>query len=104
MEAYIYDAIRTVRGKGNKKGALIGITPTELVTQCLNELRDKHNLDTEQVEDVILGCVTQVADQGANIAKTAAQQSNYGDHLCGALYDTGSVCDETAWPEAAHLC
>lgn len=83
MEAYIYDAIRTARGKGNKKGALIGITPTELVTQCLNELRDKHNLDTEQVEDVILGCVTQVADQGANIAKTAAQQSQYGDHLCG---------------------
>ncbi len=76
MEAYIYDAIRTARGKGNKKGALIGITPTELVTQCLNELRDKHNLDTEQVEDVILGCVTQVADQGANIAKTAAQQSH----------------------------
>lgn len=83
MEAYIYDAIRTVRGKGNKKGALVGITPTELVTQCLNEMRDKHNLDTTQVEDVILGCVTQVADQGANIAKTAAQQSHYGDHLCG---------------------
>ncbi len=83
MEAYIYDAIRTVRGKGNKKGALMGTTPTYLVTALLNELRDKHNLDTELVEDVILGCVTQVMDQGANIAKTAAQQSNYGDHLCG---------------------
>ncbi|NND33746.1 MAG: acetyl-CoA C-acetyltransferase [Saprospiraceae bacterium] len=83
MEAYIYDAIRTARGKGNKKGALIGVTPTSLATQCLTALRDKHNLDTEQVEDVILGCVTQVADQGANIAKTAAQQSQYGDHLCG---------------------
>ncbi|MBT8219897.1 MAG: acetyl-CoA C-acetyltransferase [Bacteroidia bacterium] len=83
MEAYIYDAIRTVRGRGNKKGALIGITPTELVTQCLTALKDKHNLDTTLVEDVILGCVTQIADQGANIAKTAAQQSQYGDHLCG---------------------
>ena len=83
MEAYIYDAIRTVRGKGNKKGALMGTTPTYLVTLLLNELRDKHNLNTELVEDVILGCVTQVMDQGANIAKTAAQQSNYGDHLCG---------------------
>ncbi len=83
MEAYIYDAIRTARGKGNKKGALIGITPTELVTQCLVELRNKHNIKTELVEDLILGCVTQVADQGANIAKTAAQQSQYGDHLCG---------------------
>lgn len=83
MEAYIYDALRTVRGKGNKKGALIGITPTELATQALVALKDKHELDTTQVEDVILGCVGQVLDQAANIAKTAAQQSGYGDHLCG---------------------
>ena len=83
MEAYIYDAIRTVRGKGNRKGALIGITPVQLATQCLTELKHKHSLDTSMVEDVILGCVTQVADQGQNIAKAAAQQSRYGDHLCG---------------------
>jgi len=83
MEAYIYDAIRTVRGKGNKKGAMISQTPTSLAAQCLKELASKHKLDTTQVEDVILGCVTQVMDQGANIAKTAAQQSGYGDHLCG---------------------
>lgn len=83
MEAYIYDAIRTVRGKGNKKGALIGVTPTELATGILKDLREKHDLDTTLVEDVILGCVTQAMDQGANIAKTAAQQSGYGDHLCG---------------------
>ena len=83
MEAYIYDAIRTVRGKGNKKGALIGVTPTELATQVMVALREKHDLDTKHVEDVILGCVGQVMDQGANIAKTAAQNSHYGDHLCG---------------------
>lgn len=83
MEAYIYDAIRTVRGKGNKKGALNTVTPTHLVTLCLKELRQKHDFDPTLVEDVILGCVTQVMDQGANIAKTAAQQSGYGDHLCG---------------------
>ena len=83
MEAYIYDAIRTVRGKGNKKGALIGVTPTELATQVMVALREKHDLDTKHVEDVILGCVGQVMDQGANIAKTAAQNSQYGDHLCG---------------------
>ena len=83
MEAYIYDTIRTVRGKGNKKGSLNTITPTHLVTLCLKELRNKHQFDPELVEDVILGCVTQVMDQGANIAKTAAQQSGYGDHLCG---------------------
>ncbi len=83
MEAYIYDAIRTVRGKGNKKGALMGVTPVELATQVLVALREKHDLKTELVEDVILGCVAQVKDQAANIAKTAAQNSHYGDHLCG---------------------
>lgn len=83
MEAYIYDAIRTVRGKGNKKGALMGITPTDLASQALIALRQKNDLDPTLVEDVILGCVGQVMDQGANIAKSAAQQSGYGDHLCG---------------------
>lgn len=83
MEAYIYDAVRTVRGKGNKKGALMSVTPTELSTQVLKELKDRNDLDTDLVEDVILGCVSQVKDQGVNIAKSAAQQSGYGDHLCG---------------------
>ena len=83
MEAYIYDAIRTTRGKGNKKGALNTVTPTHLVSELLKDLREKHDFDPKLVEDIILGCVTQVMDQGANIAKTAAQQSGYGDHLCG---------------------
>jgi len=83
MEAYIYDIIRTVRGRGNRKGALIGMTPTNLVTSLLLELKSRNQLDPKLVEDVILGCVTQIGDQGANIAKTAAQQSGYGDHLCG---------------------
>ena len=83
MEAYIYDAVRTVRGKGNNKGALLGITPTELVKQTMVHLKEKHNIDTTLVEDIILGCVTQVMDQAANIAKSAAQAAEYGDHLCG---------------------
>ena len=83
MEAYIYDTIRTTRGKGNKKGALNTITPTHLATLCLKEIRKRNDLDPTLVDDLIMGCVTQVMDQGANIAKTAAQQSGYGDHLCG---------------------
>ncbi len=83
MEAYIYDAVRTVRGKGNKKGALYSITPTELAKQVLVALKDRNNLDTSKVEDVIMGCVAQVKDQGVNIAKSAAQESGYGNHLCG---------------------
>ena len=83
MEAYIYDAVRSVRGKGNKKGALNGVTPTELSRQVLVALNERNALDTSKVEDVIFGCVAQVKDQGVNIAKSAAQESNYGDHLCG---------------------
>ena len=83
MEAFIYDTVRTVRGKGNNKGALLGITPTELVKQTMVHLKDKHNIDTSLVEDIILGCVTQVMDQAANIAKSAAQAAEYGDHMCG---------------------
>ena len=66
-----------------KKGALIGVTPAELARQTLTALQSKHQLDTTLVNDVILGCVGQVKDQGANIAKSAAQASGYGDHLCG---------------------
>ena len=83
MEAYIYDAVRSVRGKGNKKGALYGVTPTELSRQVLVALKKRNSLDTSKVEDVIFGCVAQAKDQGVNIAKSAAQESNYGDHLCG---------------------
>lgn len=83
MEAYIYDVVRTVRGKGNKKGALMGVTPTQLLVTLLDSLKERNDFDPKLVEDFICGCVTQVKDQGANIAKTAAQQSGYGDHLCG---------------------
>lgn len=75
MEAYIYDAIRTPRGR--KKGSLQEVTPTYLLTHLLEALKERNQLDTSRVEDVILGCVTQVMEQGANIAKTAAQQAGY---------------------------
>ena len=83
MTAYIYDTLRTPRGRGNKKGSLIGTTPTLLVTTLLEALKNRVPLDTKYVQDLILGCVTQIMDQGANIAKTAAQHSGYGEHLCG---------------------
>ena len=90
MNAYIYDAVRTVRGKGNKNGALLPITPTQLGAQLLTHLKDDKNLDPKLVEDLMLGCVSQVMDQGANIAKTIAQVSNYGDHLC--VYTLNHFC------------
>ena len=83
MEAYIYDSVRTPRGRGNKKGALIGTTPTQLIVTLTDALKTRLPLDTALVEDLILGCVTPIMDQGGNIAKTAAQHSGYGEHLCG---------------------
>ena len=59
-EAYIYDAIRTPRGRGKKDGSLHEITPIQLATQSLEAIRDRNSLDTKLVEDVVLGCVAPV--------------------------------------------
>ena len=76
-EAYIYDAVRTPRGKGRKDGALHGVTPIELAATALRALRDRNNLDTSLVDDVVLGCVEPVAEQGADIARVAALYADY---------------------------
>jgi acetyl-CoA C-acetyltransferase len=72
-EAYIYEAIRTPRGRGKANGSLHGVKPISLVTGLIDELRSRHpGLDPRAVDDLILGVVTPVGDQGAVIAKTAA--------------------------------
>ena len=70
-EAYIYDAVRTPRGKGKADGALHEITALSLATQTLQAIRDRNGLDTALVDDVIMGCVTPVGELGADIARTA---------------------------------
>ena len=82
-EAYIVDAIRTPRGKGKKGGALHEVKPISLLTTLLNELKDRHQLDTAQVDDIVLGCVTPVGDQGADIAKTAAIAAGWDNAPAG---------------------
>lgn len=71
-EAMIYDALRTPRGKGKKDGSLHEVKPITLLTGVLKELQRRHDFDTAQVDDVVMGCVTPIGDQGACIAKTAA--------------------------------
>lgn len=72
-EAYIYDAIRTPRGRGKKDGSLHTVKPLDLVVGLIDEMRDRFpNMDTNRIDDVLLGVVTPVGDQGACIAKTAA--------------------------------
>ncbi|UZE94908.1 acetyl-CoA C-acetyltransferase [Alkalimarinus alittae] len=82
-EAFIYDAIRTPRGKGKKDGSLYGVKPVTLLSSLLSQLQEKHDLDTSQVDDVVMGCVTAIGDQGADIAKTAALVANWHESVAG---------------------
>ncbi|MFZ5669603.1 MAG: acetyl-CoA C-acetyltransferase [Pseudomonadota bacterium] len=82
-EAYIYDAVRTPRGKGKKDGSLHEITALSLATQVLENLRDRNGLDTGKVDDVILGCVSPVGEQGADIARTAVLAADYAESVAG---------------------
>ncbi len=76
-EAFIYDAVRTPRGKGRKDGSLHEIPPIELATQVLKAVRDRNRIDTADVDDVIMGCVSPVGEQGADIARVAALNADY---------------------------
>ncbi|HET9821556.1 MAG TPA: acetyl-CoA C-acetyltransferase [Burkholderiaceae bacterium] len=82
-DAFIYDAVRTPRGKGRASGALHGTTPIHLAVTALQALRDRNRLDTAQVDDVILGCVEPVGEQGANIARVAALVAGYDQFAPG---------------------
>ena len=83
-EAYIYEAIRTPRGRGKANGSLHGVKPVTLVTGLIDELRTRHpGMDTNAIDDLVLGCVTPVGDQGADIAKTAAIFAGLPDTVAG---------------------
>ena len=82
-EAYIYDAVRTPRGKGRKDGALHEITPIQLATQVLQAVRDRTAVDTGDIDDVVLGCVTPVGEQGADIARVAVINADYAETTAG---------------------
>ncbi|MBW7886587.1 MAG: acetyl-CoA C-acetyltransferase, partial [Caldilineaceae bacterium] len=71
-EAYIYDAVRTPRGRGKRDGSLHEVQPIDLLVTLFRALEQRTHLDTSQIEDVVLGCVTPIAEQGGDIARTAA--------------------------------
>ncbi|SEQ75769.1 acetyl-CoA C-acetyltransferase [Sphingobium sp. YR768] len=83
MEAYIYDAVRTPRGRGKADGSLHEITPIQLATQVLEAVRDRSQIDTADVDDVILGCVSPVGEQGADIARVAVLNADYAQTVPG---------------------
>ena len=82
-DAFIYDALRTPRGRGKATGALHEVSPIGLVVGILQALRDRHGLDTALVDDVVLGCVEPVGDQGSNIARVAALAAGYDEQVAG---------------------
>jgi acetyl-CoA C-acetyltransferase len=86
-EAYIYDAVRTPRGKGKASGSLHEITALSLATQTLQAIRERNNLDTSKVDDVILGCVSPVGEQGSDIARIAVLNADYAESVAGLQVD-----------------
>jgi acetyl-CoA C-acetyltransferase len=82
-EAYIFDAVRTPRGRGRPNGGLHEIAPVRLAATVLREIRERNRLDTTLVNDVILGCVDPVMEQGGDIGKAAVFAAGYGDTVPG---------------------
>ena len=82
-DAFIFDAIRTPRGKGKKDGSLHEVKPISLLTGLLKSLQERNDLDTSQVDDIVLGCVTAIGDQGCDIAKTAPSAAGWDVAVSG---------------------
>jgi acetyl-CoA C-acetyltransferase len=82
-ECFVYDTVRTPRGKGKKDGSLHEVTALELSTQTLKAIRDRNNLDTSLVDDVVLGCVDPVGEQGSDIARIAVLNADYAESVAG---------------------
>jgi len=82
-DAFIYDHVRTPRGRGKVDGSLHEVTALNLASQALAAIRDRNGLDTTLVEDVVLGCVDPVGEAGGDIARAAALRAGYGDSVPG---------------------
>ncbi|HET6165927.1 MAG TPA: acetyl-CoA C-acyltransferase, partial [Marmoricola sp.] len=83
-EAFVYDAIRTPRGKGKKDGSLHGTKPVDLVVGLIDAIQERNpNLDPNRVDDVVLGVVSPIGDQGGDIAKTAALAAGLPETVAG---------------------
>jgi acetyl-CoA C-acetyltransferase len=82
-EAFVFDAIRTPRGRGKASGTLHEVKPIDLLGGLLRNLQQRHDLDTAMVEDIVIGCVTPIGDQGAVIPKTAALAAGWDVQVAG---------------------
>lgn len=101
LDAYIVDAIRSPRGKAKKTGALHPVRPIELIAQLMKALATRNRLDTAQVDDVLLGCVTATGEQGANLAKIAALYAGWHASVSGATINRFCASGLSACAQAA---
>ena len=85
--AYIYDAVRTPRSKGKPGGSLHEVKPVDLGAGLLRALQARHDLDTAYVDDVVMGCVTPVGEQGSDIAKMVVQNADWDESVAGVQLD-----------------
>jgi len=82
-DAYIYDHVRSPRGRGRSNGSLHEVTPVDMTAQVLSQLRDRNDLDTSKLDDVVMGCTAPVGEQGAVIARTALLNADYAENVPG---------------------
>ncbi|HEY7748053.1 MAG TPA: acetyl-CoA C-acetyltransferase [Aestuariivirgaceae bacterium] len=82
-ECFVFDHVRTPRGRGKPDGSLHEVTALELASQSLRAIRDRNELDTKLVDDVVLGCVDPIGEAGANIARTAVLNADYAQTVAG---------------------
>src|ERR1700710_958816 len=82
-DTFIYDAVRTPRGRGKADGALHEVTALNLATQALAAIKARHDFDPKLLDDVVLGCVDPVGEAGGDIARVAALMAGFGDEVPG---------------------
>ena len=98
-DAYIFDAVRTPRGRGKASGSLYEVKPVDLLADLLESLHDRNDFDTAAVDDVVMGCVTQIGDQGACVAKASVSKAGWDDDV--AAFTLNRFCASGA--EAVNL-
>ena len=101
-DAYIYDAVRTPRGRGKPDGSLHEVTSLRLAETALRTLKERNELDTGLVDDVILGCVDPVGEAGGDIARAAALVADYGHHVPGVQINRFCASSLQSIRSAAH--
>lgn len=82
-DAYIFDHVRSPRGRGRANGSLHEVTPVDLASQVLASLRDRNDLDTSKLDDVVLGCTAPVGEQGSCVARTAVLNAGFAENVPG---------------------